>query len=63
MNFRDVGVKKMDEAFSKDKMWSVRKIFCLVYCRNSYRIRKKINKKKTKTTMNFLVPSTLLKFL
>lgn len=34
MNFRDVGVKKMDEAFSRDKMW----IFCLIYCGNSYRI-------------------------
>lgn len=40
MNFRDVGVKKMDEAFSRDKMWRIRKIFCPILW----------NKKKKPTT-------------
>ena len=57
MNFRDVGVMKMDEAFSRDKMWRVRKIFCLIYCSNSCRIKKNQNQTNN---MNFLVPSRVL---
>lgn len=55
MNFRDVGVKKMDEAFSRDKMWRVRKIFCLIYCSNSYGIKRNI--------INFLVLPSVLNLL
>lgn len=55
MNFRDVGVKKMDEAFSRDKMWRIRKIFRPIVW----------DKKKTKqqTRINFLVPSSVLNLL
>lgn len=56
MNFRDVAVKKIDEAFSRDKIWRVRKIFCLIYCSNSVHIQKE-------TRMDFLVTFSVLNLL
>lgn len=56
MNFRDVGVKKMDEAFSRDKMWRIRKIFCPI-------LWNKKKKNQQQTRMNFLVPSSVLNII